>query len=106
MIIRRLVTSGRHHFFVATVNANPRILFASIRPFFAQHEPDLSHGISGNRNGSVACALKAHLECLLAPLDGALEIHGKMKRLGLWSSRVSDRVRNESECIEKETCGT
>jgi hypothetical protein len=83
MIIRCLVISGRHHFFVATVNANSRVLFACIRPFFAQHEPDLSHRIGGNRNGPVACALKTHLECLLAPLDGAIEIHGKMKRLGL-----------------------
>ena len=83
MVIRRLVTTGRHHFFVATVNATLRALFASIRPFFAQHEPDLSHGIGGNRNGPVAYALKAHRESLLAPLDGALEIHGKMKRLGL-----------------------
>jgi hypothetical protein len=83
MIICRLVTPGRDHLFVAIVYATLRVLFASIRPFFAQHETNLSHGIGGNRNGPVACALKAHGERLLAPLDGALEIHGKMNCLGL-----------------------
>jgi hypothetical protein len=100
MIIRRLLTSGRHHVFVATDNLLVRI--ATVGPFFAHHETNLSHGIGGNHNGPVAYTLKAHLECLLAPLGGAIQIRGKVNRLGL---ELVTSNKRESECIEKIACG-
>jgi hypothetical protein len=80
MVKRSLVTFGRDHFIVAILHDT----IVVVGPFLAHHEADLAHGIGRNRNRPVAYTLKAHLQCLLAPFDGAVEIHGKMKGLGLW----------------------